>query len=429
MTYEPRAGRFRGVLRLLLALVFGVPLGVLAAGEITEYRFDYRQAWASTSAAACSSYQSVIQADNPSFTISTVAVAPSHCRITYVLTSNGSTYQVTTVGPAATRISCPSGSTLSAGVCVPAFPDLCAAKVGTSAGDYSAPFSGSSLSGDATFTHLCEPVSGSSLPGCGLTVAYDFAAAGSKTGRATFTGQGCTPDATSDGSAAGGTAPASGTGSTPVPGAPAPTPCKSGTFPGSVNGVSVCVPPSGTGPVESKTTKDSGSTNDGVPTPSVKEEKSTKCVGSTCTTTTTTTTTQPTVGGVPGAVTVTVGTATEGKSGVCTTDPKNPVCAGEGASDCPEDSTSIGCMKLGTPSDGVLSKVTKNIGVAGVDSLDGFAIGHACPADLTFDVMGRPQHMSFAGACDAAPLVKPLVVLAAAIAALFIVYAALTQKT
>jgi len=70
------------------------------------------------------------------------------------------------------------------------------------------------------------------------------------------------------------------------PGAPAPTPCKPGTFSGTVNGVSVCVPPTGDKPVstndETKTTNPDGSTT--------TKTKETSCDGANCTTTTTTTT-------------------------------------------------------------------------------------------------------------------------------------------
>lgn len=69
-------------------------------------------------------------------------------------------------------------------------------------------------------------------------------------------------------------------------GAPAPTPCKPGTYTGTVNGVSVCVPSSGAEPVEQ-----SGTTTTTNPDGSKTTKSSTtSCDGANCTTTTTTTT-------------------------------------------------------------------------------------------------------------------------------------------
>jgi len=87
-----------------------------------------------------------------------------------------------------------------------------------------------------------------------------------------------------------------------------------------------------------------------------------------------------------------------------------------------------GCAALGTPADGVVAKNEVNVGTITPDSLSGFNIGNQCPADMTFDALGKTFAVGFKPACDASVYVKPLVLLLSAMAALGIVYAALTAK-
>lgn len=102
------------------------------------------------------------------------------------------------------------------------------------------------------------------------------------------------------------------------PGAPAPTPCKPGTFPGTVNGVSVCVPPTGDKPVSTedttKKTNPDGSTTE--------TKKETECTGASCTTKTTETTTPS--GGVSSTTTTT--TESKPQKAFCEENPNLAIC-------------------------------------------------------------------------------------------------------
>ncbi|MGC1175768.1 virulence factor TspB C-terminal domain-related protein [Polaromonas sp.] len=218
-------------------------------------------------------------------------------------------------------------------------------------------------------------------------------------------------------------------GASPSPDAPSSPPevpklpCPPGQLPGTATygntTVTVCTPAPVT---QADKPKETVKQNAGTPQETTTEkEAETKCIGEECTTTTTTTTKD--ASGTTTGVTVTVETGT--KAGICEKNPKDRICTGGTAGDCPEGASSIGCMKVGTPEDGEVPSEEVNVGTITPDNMAGFNIGHACPPDLTVDVFGKTHHFEFKPLCDAAPMIKPIVMLLAAFAALGIVYAAL----
>jgi hypothetical protein len=241
-----------------------------------------------------------------------------------------------------------AGSTLSGSSCVckiglvldptqnsciaAVLPDPCTALNGTSSGRMTAPHSGGSM--NTTMTNLCEPVPASSgltkFPGCSITVEYDFAAGGEKSGSGTY-GQGCTPGL-GDGSTPA-TPKTVSTEAAPIPGAPAPTPCKQGYASGTFNGDPVCIAPvpgSNTVSVDKKkvtSTDASGNTLNGI------QEKTTTCTGGSCTTSTTVNNVTTTSSGSSTTSTTSSGT-TESQDSFCRDNPSARECDGL-ASDSP----------------------------------------------------------------------------------------------
>ena len=100
----------------------------------------------------------------------------------------------------------------------------------------------------------------------------------------------------------------------------APTTCKGQT--GTVNGVSVCIPFSGTNPPAETVTQSKNTATDGTVTTAVVD---TSCNGTTCTTTTTTTVSGGAAGGTT-APTTTAATDTKPQTTFCTDNPASPMC-------------------------------------------------------------------------------------------------------
>lgn len=136
---------------------------------------------------------------------------------------------------------CSSGYAESGSSCVLAseVPNThCAGLGGSSAGSMVAPYvSGAAL--NSTYVYLCEAIPGSfgSQPtsGCLMSVSYDMAAYGEKTGSSRYTGAGCEPGSGDGTNATGAPTSASSLGTGALPNT-----CPVGTFPGTVNGLSVC---------------------------------------------------------------------------------------------------------------------------------------------------------------------------------------------
>lgn len=435
MMYDTGNCGFRGLLRVLLALVVGLWVALPAnasfpatsdnscsSGTCNEYSFALG-GWHSTVVAAAEAMAAAMTT-NPSYsgsgTRSYRVGSVSGLNGVFDMYSGGSwslgwysytaTARVVTasyVCPVNSTLSgssctCNSGLTQSGNTCV----NPCAAVAGMKAGWIQSPHvSGTSL--DSSSVNLCDP--GSAITDsatCGVTVDYTIAADGVKAGYATFTGSSCNPSVT----------PPISTTVPPEPGKPAPSPCKPGTFSGTFNGQSVCIEPSGKTPVETKkkTVEDDG-------TNTVKKETSTVCAAGACNTVTTTTTTNNSTS----SVNVTNNTRSEAKSDYCAANPNSTQCSVE----CQSDTGTVGCAKLSKPVDGELPTSDVDVPTVQVDGLAGFNIGHACPADLTYIIQGKSYSLSFKAACDVAPMVKPVVLLGAALSALFIVYASLVGKT
>lgn len=109
-------------------------------------------------------------------------------------------------------------------------------------------------------------------------------------------------------------------------GSPAPNPCAPGTFPGSVNNVAVCVPPSGTAPVSASTSTTTTAPTSAASAPGsaggTTSNSTTTCTGSSCSTTTTTIVT----GGSGSTPLTTTTTTDQPKDDFCTKNPKSSLC-------------------------------------------------------------------------------------------------------
>lgn len=444
--YDPRNSRFRGLLRLLLAVVFSLSLNAAHAsfpatstvppGACTTapcyayYGIDFVTSVQNlgpftTGEAACTAAAASYSANRGGGYTATASGGYGDCVHTYsqygsYVGTSGSSIYAASVPPASPTYSCPANATLSGSSCTcnggtvqqgNACLNPCAAKSGQPAGWYSAPYIPSEGVSGPKYTNLCPTEGGQS---CGITVTYTVGFDGVKSGDAKYTGSACVADPNSDGS--GTTAPSPSTSNPPEPGQPAPSPCKPGQYSGTVNGVQRCIDPSGHTPVETtKTTVENNGTD------TVKKESTTVCNAGACNTTTTTTTTNNSTS----SVTVTTGTKSEPKGDYCTANPNSSQCSTE----CQGNTGTVACAKFGNPVDGELPTNEVNIPTVQTDNLAGFNIGHSCPADLTYTISGKQYALSFKAACDVAPMVKPVVLLGAALGALLIVYAALVGKT
>lgn len=158
-------------------------------------------------------------------------------------------------------------------------------------------------------------------------------------------------------------------------------------------------------------------------------QRNTVCDGTTCTTTTVITSTTST-----GSSTTVTSSKSTGKALFCAANPTNGNCGGQGGGGgdggCAAGAATAGCTPLGVPGDADVPTDEVDVGGFAPDNLAGFNFpAQSCPADLAFTAFGQDFKIEYKPICDAAPYVKPAVLLAAALAALMIVYGALTAKT
>ena len=119
-----------------------------------------------------------------------------------------------------------------------------------------------------------------------------------------------------------------GTASTDTPSRPSEAPCPNGS-PGTVNGVTVCVPRPPNNGVETGGT-DSSTINDGTNTTQTENNKTTVCKDGKCTTTTVTTTTVTNNATGSATTSNTTSQTTTSQGDFCAKNPKNAQCNGTG---------------------------------------------------------------------------------------------------
>lgn len=257
---------------------------------------------------------------------------------------------------------CPANSTPSGSSCVCAAtytdngtscippPPVNNCKAGASAGRYQYPqIQGRSVASPYFLCDGATPSGNSDGSVCVIRVEGSMATGGVVYGEAFFTGSKMKMTECTGGGGTGGTSdtPVSGNSTPPLQGQPAPTPCKAGEAPGSVNGITKCYPAGSTGqPVTTSDDKETTTTppaggasaptapndagNIGAPqcvgtqcTTSTKSE--TTCTGDKCITTATTTTTTTDANG--NTTTKTGSTTTTGsKGGFCAENPNSQQC-------------------------------------------------------------------------------------------------------
>lgn len=402
--------------------------------------------------------------------------ATAQCSIAYPITSPcgfpgqyggfnyfGVSYQLVQNCPA-DSMQGPGGCTCNAGyveaggsICVSA-PPVNNCKAGASAGRYQYPLSaGRSIS---TPYFICDGDSPSgNLDGsvCVVRVEGSMATGGFVYGDAFFTGAKKKMGECTGGGGAGNTgdSPTTGNNKPPVEGEPAPTPCKAGEAPGSVNGITKCYPAGSTGqPVtttddkETTTTPPAGGAsaptapndagNIGAPqcvgaqcTTNTKSE--TTCTGDKCTTTATTTTTTTDANG--NTTTKTGSTTTTGsKGGFCAENPNSQQCkSGSFGGSCSSafscdgdavmcaialDQHKRNCTLFETPSpesslyDSEKNKEgsqatdeAKSIGSGSFDTTDAIGGGSGCITDKAVTVMGKTFMVPFSSVCPSLALI------------------------
>lgn len=359
----------------LVMLSAWLPASSYAVDMVTQYRFDYRQGWQSSVAAACTGFITYVTADNAPvfYANNAVFVAPSSCKYDLRNVSTNALYSQPTIGPAATRSVCPDGYQASGGSCVlivvdPNIAKCAAAKDGS---DMITGFSSFPGFGSA----FCPSDGGGASCGSKIDGGFAIVKNGVKTWtyEIKYTGAVCTP-------------PAAGTG---TPGKQ--TDCK-GTV-GTVNGITVCSPPSDRNTIEAAksttTTNPVASGQAAGSAGSTTSDTSSSCTGSKCAVTTTTTTT-PAGGGTP---TVTTKTEDIPKEDFCKDNPRSMACKE---------------FNFGDISPDVVGSKTVNLGITKAADF-GPATG-VCPAPKTVTVMGITLSMPFTLLCDFARAINPLLI-------------------
>lgn len=186
--------------------------------------------------------------------------------------------------------------------------------------------------------------------------------------------------------------------------------CGSGSSPGTVNGVTSCYPISPTTTKTTTTKSNSGpattnttSTDPNVPATTQQQSTSTTCDGGKCTTTTI-------INNGPGTPSTTT-TKQEDQGDFCAKNPKSSVCTGETEADkyCKDNPDSVACMKAGTPGEeGGLSTVDKSL-VSTITPVS-IASSGGCPADVQ---LGKGVYVTYAGICQYAEGLRPIVLVSA----------------
>jgi hypothetical protein len=251
---------------------------------------------------------------------------------------------------------------------------------------------------------------------------------------------------------------------TPAPGTAAPSPCPPGQAPGDFNGSRICAPMGGDRPTASGNGSSSTTNNSDGSSTTNTTTGTTTCAQGACNTTTnnnSTTINAPgnsscPAGQASGSTTVngqtrttctgtSTSTSTQPQATFCKDNPKDKQCGGDG-SDTAFGGSCVGgykavsdnavlnamaeeqyrqnCKMYGDPDSKpqVIPKQTKTA-TLGTVSVGGW--GSSCPAPVPFSANGQTYQISFQPFCDTAPLVRPLVLLACALIAMSIVYAAL----
>lgn len=331
-------------------------------------------------------------------------------------------------------------------------------KSGASAGRWQVPVASGQSYGAARY--LCDgesPSGNSDGSVCVVKVEPTLGAGGFAYGDGVFTGAASKMSECTGTGGTGGTAddPLSGNRTPPVEGEPAPTPCKAGEAPGSVNGITKCYPAGSTGqPVTTTDDKRTTTTppaggasaptapndagNIGAPqcvgtqcTTSTKSE--TTCIGDKCTTTATTTTTTTDANG--NTTTKTGSTTTTGsKGGFCAENPNSEQCktgsfggSCSAAFSCDGDAVMCAialdqhkrnCTLFETPSaesslyDAEKNKEgsqatdeAKSIGSGSFDTTDAIGGGSGCITDKAVTVMGKTFMVPFSSVCPSLALI------------------------
>lgn len=189
-----------------------------------------------------------------------------------------------------------------------------------------------------------------------------------------------------------------------------PNTCDSSTQqPGQVNGVTVCLPKTETNNTNTTTTPPTTDPNTGNTT-TTSNTTTTNTTNNTTTNITTTTTT------APDGTTTQSQTSTTTKnppSSFCQANPTDPTCLKQSEA-CEKNPEILGCATLGTVTDSVVPTVEK-----GIADIIPKAIGGAggCPAPVTASFMGRSISFSYDMPCQAAGMLRPLILALAWLAA------------
>ena len=366
------------------------------------------------------------------------------CRIKYVnVGDSASAYQYDelaySVGPL--TYSCPANSTLSGSTCTCnsgftesgsscVVPDInnCP-QAGTSAGRWSRPYiAGKGITDPYAVCDGETPSGASDGSLCVVSVVGDIAVGSPYVvyGQATYTGA---KSSTCNGDGGTGTTPGSGNTTPPVQGEPAPTPCKPGYAPGTVNGVTSCYPAGATGkPVTTPSTSTTTTSVDGNTPTSSGTSSSVTCQLGQCTTTTTTTTTD-----AAGVTSTTATTKSESEGDFCKSNPRSSQCVtsawgGSCTANFTCDGDAVMCAiskeqhirncklfddrssaeavlydaqknKEGSQTSGLPGSETKAIGSASFDTSDAIGGGTGCIADKSVTVAGSVVTIPFSTVC------------------------------
>lgn len=233
---------------------------------------------------------------------------------------------------------CPGGSSEIGGLCycgdgfkdssthTTCEADADKAKCGSQSGATDNNYTRSYASGSSS--DVCPAVGGGSNCTVKITwdVTYSVNGVRGQSGVGKYTGSTCSSTTTDNARTAAAAVPPAPPSPIPAPGdtgAPAKNDCAAGSYPGTVNGVFRCVPPSGSEPVSTTgTTTTTAPTAPGATADTTSTKKDVTCTGNTCSTTTTTTTTP----GSGGAATTTTATTQQPKEDFCTLNPKATQC-------------------------------------------------------------------------------------------------------
>lgn len=421
----------RLILLAVVLLSFSVPAFAYPAtpsGDGYEYLTEYSSTYYPTKEAACAF--SVAHYNGGLLVQCTV----SYAALTF-LNQWGDRVGATsphTRRAVAITYSCPSGGSLvgSACVCASGFTDTgsacvdsnaarCADKAGRSAGKWERTYPARVFLSSIP-SYYCDA-------GCAIFVDFSFGwygASGAFTasGAAKYTGRVC--DVSVDGSGLGDGSSAASPGATDT----STTPCAVGSVRGTLNGISMCSPPSDRNTVESIKSTTATNPVDPASAPgsggSTTTQEATTCTGSKCSTTTTTTVTP--AGG--GAATVTVKTEEVPKDDYCTKNPRAALCltssfggACAGGFACEGDAVQCATAReihtrncrmfdqdspesllYGTEKNKPGSQVANGnvvISSANFDTSDAIGGSGACITDKVVTVMGSPITIPFSGVC------------------------------